>query len=327
MSGRIILFGLVALLLALGGASLTWRRQAAPAVSHQASSDQSEVRAGQVETGLLAGRIPYIRGGGGPRHAVVFFGGNALFKRLDRSSDPARYAGQIAALLPEGFRFTILGYEETPPTDYTLDTIVRDMAHVVRTEIGEPDLVIGVSFGGFVAQRFAAEHPDLVGRLVLLVSGHRFSAEGWAAMERQFRALETGDFYSLVTDNVLLFRRSWYHWLVRLKLWKDRDRLASEFKDPKLILRSYRSLFSEDFARNPDFARRITAPTLVVGGTADQFFGTQVFKETAKMIPGAGIALFEGETHMLPIERSGDVADVIAAFLVEGRHAAPLADR
>ncbi len=320
MSGRIILFSLVALLLALGCASFAWRRLAAPAVYHQTSFDQSEVRAGQVETGVLLGKIPYIRGGSGPRHAVVFFGGNALFKRLDRSSDPARYAGQIANLLPEGFRFTILGYEETPPADYTLDTIVQDMAEVIRSEIGKPDLVIGVSFGGFVAQRFAAEHPDLADRLVLLVTGHRFSAEGWAAMERQFKALETGDFYSLVTDNVLLFRRPWYNWLVRLKLWKDRDRLASEFKDPKLILRTYRSLFSEDFARNPDFTRRITAPTLVVGGTADQFFGTRVFEETARMIPGARVALFEGETHMLPIEKASDVAAEIARLVDDKRH-------
>src|SRR5829696_10240238 len=81
-----------------------------------------------VETGLFAGKIPYIRGGVGPRHAVVFFGGNALFKRLDKSSDPRRYARQIAGILPKGFRFTILGYEETPPDDYTLDTIVRDLA-------------------------------------------------------------------------------------------------------------------------------------------------------------------------------------------------------
>jgi pimeloyl-ACP methyl ester carboxylesterase len=327
MSGRIILMGLVASVLALGGAYVAWRRQDAPAAVHHVTSKGSKVASGQVETGLLAGRIPYIRGGAGPRHAVVFFGGNALFKRLDRSSDPGRYAGQIADLLPEGFRFTILGYEETPPADYTLDTIVRDMAHMVRADIGKPDLVIGVSFGGFVAQRFAADHPDLVDRLVLLVSGHRFSNEGWAAMERQFRALEAGDFHSLVTDNVLLFRRPWYNWLVRLKLWKDRDRLASEFKDPTLILRAYRSLFSEDFARNADFSRRITAPTLVIGGTADQFFGTRVFEETAGMIPGARVALFEGETHMLPIERRGDVADAVAAFLAEGLHAGPVVVR
>lgn len=189
------------------------------------------------------------------------------------------------------------------------------MAHVVQTDIGKPDLVIGASFGGFVGQRFAADHPDLMDRLVLLVSGHRFSEQGWAAMERQFKALETGDFHSLITDNALLFRRPWYNWLVRAKLWKDPDRLASEFKDLRLILRSYRSLFSEDFARNPDFARRITAPTLVIGGTADQFFGTRVFEETINMVPGARLKLFDGETHMAPLERSADMVSTLAKFV------------
>jgi len=310
----------------LGGIAVTSVAVIGTAVALQQSSSPpktDETSISTIEAGLFAGKIPFIRGGLGSHHAVVFFGGNALFKRLDRSSDPARYAGQIASLLPQGYRFTILGYEETPPENYTLDTIVRDLADVVRSEIGKPDLVIGVSFGGFVAQRFAAEHPDLVHRLVLLVTGHRFSQEGWAAMERQFKALETGDFYSLVTDNVLLFRRPWYNWLVRAKLWKDRDRLASEFKDPKLILRTYRSLLSEDFARNPAFTRRITAPTLVVGGTADQFFGTQVFKETAEMIPEARVALFEGETHMLPIEKAGDVAAEIARLVDDGKRHAP----
>ena len=103
--------------------------------------------------------------------------------------------------------------------------------------------------------------------------------------------------------------------LVRLKLWKDRGRLASEFKDPKIILRAYRGLFSEDFARNAECARRIRVPTLVIGGTADQFFGPQVFEETAALVPHAKVKLFESETHMLPIERAGDVAEAISIHL------------
>ena len=77
-------------------------------------------------------RSRHRHGGAGPRHAVVFFGGNALCKRLDKSSDPSRYAGQIVGILPEGYRVTILGYEDTPPEDYTLDSIVRDLAGVLR---------------------------------------------------------------------------------------------------------------------------------------------------------------------------------------------------
>jgi pimeloyl-ACP methyl ester carboxylesterase len=300
MSGYITL-GVAALILALGGFYIVRHRTA--------STDK-------VETGLFAGKIPYIRGGSGPKHAVVFFGVNALFKPLNQASKPGRYAEQIAKLLPEGFRFTILGYEETPPDHYTLDTVVSDMASVMRSEIGKPDVVIGVSLGGFVAQRFAAEHPNLVGRLILLVSSHRFSEEGWAAVQRQFKVLEAWDPVSFVADNALLFRRPWYNWLVRVKLWMDSSSLGSEFKDPRIILQSYRSLFSADFSRNAEFVRRISAPTLVIGGTADQFFSTQGFQETAAMIPGGQVELFDGETHMLPIERSGDVAGAIEKFLI-----------
>jgi hypothetical protein len=54
---------------------------------------------GDVETGLFLGRIPYIKAGSGSRTAVIFFGANALFKRLD-TSDASRYAAMFSRLLP-----------------------------------------------------------------------------------------------------------------------------------------------------------------------------------------------------------------------------------
>ncbi len=179
-----------------------------------------------VETGLLAGRVPYIRGGSGQQEAVVFFGVNALFRRLDSASDPGHYARQVSRLLPQ-HRFTILGY-----TGSGFEEIVRDMAQAIRTP---PDVVVGISLGGFVAMRFAARHPELVRRLVLLVSAHRFSPGGWRIMKRQFEALEQGDLPTLIRENALLFRRPWYNWLVRLKLWRDRDRLAAGLRTPVAI--------------------------------------------------------------------------------------------
>ena len=260
----------------------------------------------KLEIGLLADRVPYIRGGSGPRVACVFFGVNALLKRLDHTSDPRRYARLVSRLLPQ-HRFTILGYAAS-----SFQEIVSDMAHAIPTP---PDVVVGISFGGFVAMRFAAQHPELVRRLVLLVSAHRFSPDGWRMMESQFQALERGDLQTLVRENALLFRRPWYNWLVRLKLWKDGDRLATEFRDPAAILRDYRQLFGPDFSNNAEYGRRIASPTLIVGATADQLFDRSACEETAGLIRGAQIQLFEGETHMLPIEKGNEVASAITAFL------------
>jgi pimeloyl-ACP methyl ester carboxylesterase len=260
-----------------------------------------------VESGLLENGVPYIRGGSGRREAVVFLGANALFKPLDKTSDPRRYARQISRLLP-GHRFTILGYAGS-----TFEEIVRDMATAIPTP---PHLVVGISFGGFVAMRFAAQHPELVRRLVLLVSAHRFSPGGLRMMERQFEALERGDLRTLVHENALLFRRPWYNWLLRLKLWKDGNHLATDFRDSGAILHDYRQLFGPDFKNNAEHVRRIVSPTLLIGGTADQLFDPKASEETAALIPGAQLHLFEKETHMLPIEKSQEVAAVIANFAV-----------
>ena len=259
-----------------------------------------------VEAGLLADRVPYIRGGSGQREAVVFPGANALFRRLDQTRDPARYARQVSRLLPR-HRFTILGYAGS-----SFDEIVRDMAHTINTP---PDVVLGISFGGIVAMRFAAQHPELVRRLVLLVSAHRFSPGGRRLMARQFEALERGDFETVVRENTQQFRRPWYNWLARLGLWKDRGRLATEFRDPAAILNDYRQLFGPEFENNAGYGGRIVSPTLVIGGTADRYFDPGAFQETAGLIFAARSRLFKRETHMLPIEKSGEVAEAIADFL------------
>ena len=95
----------------------------------------------------------------------------------------------------------------------------------------------------------------------------------------------------------------------------DENRLATDFRDPAAILRDYRQLFGPDFKNNPEYGGQIVSPTLVIGGVADQLFDRSACEETADLIPGAQIHLFEGETHMLPIEKSDEVADAIATFL------------
>jgi pimeloyl-ACP methyl ester carboxylesterase len=134
-------------------------------------------------------------------------------------------------------------------------------------------------------------------------------------MQRQFQALERRDFRTFVRENALLLRRPWYNWLVQLKLWIDSDRLATGFRDPALILRDYRQLFGPDFQKNAEYCSRIVAPTIVIGGTADQLFDRTAFEETADLISGARMKLFESETHMLPAEKSSEVAGVIRDFL------------
>jgi pimeloyl-ACP methyl ester carboxylesterase len=231
---------------------------------------------------------------------------NALLRRFDQVADPHRYVRQVAQILPN-HRFRIVGYAGS-----SFDEIVEETAEVIGAA---PEVVVGISFGGFVAMRLAAQRPDLAKRLVLAVSAYRFSAAGRRMVERQVQALERGDLPRLIRENTLLFRRPWYNALVRLKLWKDRDRLAAGFRAAGEILSDYRRLFGPELDRNAEFCRRIVCPTLIVAGTADQLFDREALEETAALIPGAQLKLFEEETHMLPIEKSQAVAAAIDGFL------------
>lgn len=267
-----------------------------------------------IDAGRTSDGLPFLRAGHGPRTAVLLFGAGALFEPLDRSPHRGRYIGIAARLLP-GFSTLLLGYHVAPPVPYTLDVVARDVARSIDETVGRPELLLGLSFGGFVALRVAAVRPDLAARLVLLSSAHRFSTAGLERLHRQALALQQGDVAELVLQNAALFRRPWLNWLIRSRLaWEGRHRIVTRLNPVATLARGYGTLFGDTFGRTTDLARRIAAPTLVVGGTADQYFDADAFRETAGLVERGETALFERETHMLVLERERDVRDAIARF-------------
>jgi pimeloyl-ACP methyl ester carboxylesterase len=174
---------------------------------------------------------------------------------------------------------------------------------------------MGISFGGFVAARLAADHPDLVKSLILLVSAHRFSPEGRRSIDRQIACAWAGDFHGFLDEFGLVFRRPWFNWLLRLRLRQERKRLDETMNDPATIVRGLNAVAGDDFGADPAWLKRIRARTLIVGGTRDPFFDVEAMEDTASLIPSAQLKLFKGETHMLPVERARDVRRVVAGFL------------
>ncbi|EIM25628.1 alpha/beta fold hydrolase [Microvirga lotononidis] len=268
------------------------------------------------QSGLFLNKIPYVTSGSGPNPIVVLNGGQA-FVRRPTPARAMRDASRIARLLPRGRPIYILGYDPSPAADYTVGTIVDDVARILG-DIG-PATVMGISFGGFVAARLAADRPDLVTELILTVSAHRFSPEGRRSVDRQIACAWAGDFDGFLDEFGLVFRRPWLNWLIRLRFRQERKRLLETMNDPVTIVRGLNAVAGEEFGRDPSWLARIAAPALVVGATRDPFFDVAALEETARLIPGAQLRLFKNETHMLPVERARDVAAVIAQFLRKHR--------
>ncbi len=264
------------------------------------------------QSGLFLDRIPFVKIGSGSDPIVVLNGGQA-FVRRPTAARAQRDAKRIARLLPPRRPIYVLGYDSSPPPGYSIDMIVKDVAQILRDEIGPAD-VMGISFGGFVATRLAADHPDLVRSLVLMVSAHRFSMAGRRSVDRQIECAWQGDFDGFLKEFGLVFRRPWLNWLLRLRFRQERDRLHETMNDPAIIVRGLHAVAGEDFGEDPSWLRTIRPRTLIVGATRDPFFDVEAMEETARLIAGSQLKLFKGETHMLPVERARDVAKVVREF-------------
>lgn len=120
-------------------------------------------------SGYTRNGLPYLRQGNHPRVVVVFDG-------LDFSHKPPR--GKMTALIPSFLKdlsrsYTVYELRRKPglPKGYTLKDMADDYADFIGAELAPPVDVIGLSTGGTIAQHFAADHPDLVRRLVLGSTG------------------------------------------------------------------------------------------------------------------------------------------------------------
>lgn len=265
------------------------------------------------ECGMFLDKIPYIKGGCGLRKMVFFYGGSAMISSLEKSS-VKNHLNIIKAYVPEGYTYYVFGYERNPAPGYDLNQIADDFAKIIKNEMGHA-VIIGVSFGGFVAVRFAAKYPELTDQLILLISAHKFSFLGEAKINKMMELAQNERCYDLIKEVTVLFRRAWLNLLARFVLWKNKRKILRDIYPGASIINNLAGIFSMDVRRNIDYLGEIKAETLVIGGTKDQFFGVDEFQTTAKNIKGAKLRLFEYETHMLPVERKKDVARIIKAFI------------
>jgi pimeloyl-ACP methyl ester carboxylesterase len=87
----------------------------------------------------------------------------------------------FAALTDAGFRVIRYdlfgrGYSDRPDTDYNGELFERQIVDLIDAlEIDEPVDVIGLSMGGAVTMRFAANNPELVRKIVLVDPSHKAS--------------------------------------------------------------------------------------------------------------------------------------------------------
>ena len=262
-------------------------------------------------------RIWYERAGpaSGPRLLYITGTGADLRKVPNPLGSPLAASFDLLSFDQRG-----LGRTDKPHGPYTMAHYAEDANHLLDA-VGWPSCsVIGVSFGGMVAQELAIRFPAKVAKLVLCCCSTG-GAGGASYPLHELEHLSTEEkIHARLTRTDTRVNQAWiaahpddYRAMVD-KALGDAARDATLYGDEPGRAEGARwQLLARAEHDTWERVARIASPTLVCGGRYDGQAEPHVVEALAKRIPGAELAFFEGGHGFL----NQDPAAVarIAAFL------------
>lgn len=210
-----------------------------------------------------------------------------------------------------------IGGSEVLDEDVDMTDFARDLAALLD-EVGMARAsLVGISFGGRVAQEMALILPERVDRLVLVAtscggphhapgdpraraalrSADRLPAEVW--MRDLIPALFGDRFRAAHTDRLDRLARLW----------------ARHPPDPVGLARQWQAY--DAFDRWADLPG-LSAPTLVIHGTEDRMSPVSNARVLAARIPGARLHLLDGVGHSPNVEAADELNAALLDFLAPG---------
>ncbi len=260
-----------------------------------------------AKNGTAAG-ADYIRFGTGKKNLIMLPGlGDGLRTTKGTALPMALY---YRCLTKE---YTV--YMFSRKTQLPEGSTTRDMARDLRDAMVELGLkkasLVGVSMGGMIAQHFAADYPEMMEKLVLVVTCARKNPILLESLAEWLAFAEAGDHTALMDSNL---RRIYSDDYYRKNKWMTP--ITGKLTKPK----SYDRFFvMAEACRGHDAWDAlpfIAAPTLVIGGEQDKSLGGEASREIASRVPGARLKMYPQWGHGL-YEEAKDFLDVVTDFLGE----------
>jgi len=198
---------------------------------------------------------------------------------------------------------------DAPPPAH-LDTLADDLHRLLEVEGDASAHVVGLSYGGAIAQAFAVDHPEVVESLTLVATTHQpfdsFEARA-AAVERDGSAAQVAP--------------SLTRWFTSAALADNTPgvRYARECVlrgDPSQVAAAWRAFLELDTAGR---LSELRTPTLVLAGELDASTTPQVMRPIAEAVPDARYVEMPGAPRMPTLETPQLVVEALDSFLPRSR--------
>ena len=247
-----------------------------------------------TEKGVFSNGIPYVQFGKGEEPLLVFSGGPG-------NDLPS---GFILRMFTNGFKqisqkymIYILTRKHGQPEGYTTIDMSEDYATLIKSEFNSgPIDVMGVSYGGLIAQHLAADHPKLIRRLIIAMAAYKVGEEGKELDTKFAELMSQGKTRKVsLTMISLLYPSGIKKHLFKFFIWLFGSLMMSKPSNPQDLLIEAKAE-SEHDSKNQ--LAKITVPTLVIAGDDDYYFPEKLYRDTASGISNSKLILYEGVGHM-----------------------------
>jgi pimeloyl-ACP methyl ester carboxylesterase len=206
-----------------------------------------------------------------------------------------------------------IGESSDVPGPFSINDLTDDAAALLDGLGWDSAHVFGISMGGMVAQEFALSHRARVRKLVLgctYCGGPSSSLDAPGPM-RMMAAMNSGNAEDAIRAGFLANLSP--TWTGEETHWPEFSRIALSERVPvPVVMRQAQAAFAHNTAaRLP----AISAPTLVIAGTADEMLGYANNEVVASLIPSASLLSLPDVGHLFWWERPEQTADAIREHL------------
>jgi pimeloyl-ACP methyl ester carboxylesterase len=265
------------------------------------ASGQTQPAPPPEKTAVVYGQnIRYIEAGQGP--TVILLHGLGSVKEI--------WAANIGALAAKYHVYSLdqigFGHSDKPLLEYKISTFVDFLHGFMQSQNLSKATLVGNSLGGWIAIDFAARHPEMVDKIVLVDSaglpfGKPLTVDLNPASLEDMRTLLNSIFYDrkMVTEEFAL--QAFTNHVRNNDGYTMQRTLAgfaqNQFEDAKLS--------------------SVHAPTLVVWGREDELIPVSSGEKLRDGIPGAKLVVFEQCGHVPQLEKPAEFNQALMNFLAK----------
>jgi 3-oxoadipate enol-lactonase len=256
-------------------------------------------------------QIYFERAGSGPPMLFISGTGGDLRVKPNVFDGPLAKSFDLLAYDQRG-----LGQTEKPDVPYSMADYADDAAALMAAQGWDAALVVGVSFGGMVAQELALRHPGRVTRLVLACTspggagGASFPFHEIGHLKGEARARHMIPISDTRRDDA---------WAAahpdQYALFVAMGAAAPYADEPGHATGAHRQLVARAAHDTWDRLPQIACPTLIAAGRYDGIALPDTQEKMAERIPSASLQFFDGG-HLFMIQDRTAVP-AMTAFLTE----------